>query len=90
MRKFAITLNRWDEKDSNGRQNGKSIRHLTYEQKEGVQNTIKDVKNWILMMSLENNDDLCTCFLSIWKYFHYDNKQKKIFYKNAIIPTTHL
>jgi hypothetical protein len=46
-RKFTIKLNEWYKKDFDGSKIGHNIRELTYEQKGG-QNTIKDLKNWIL------------------------------------------
>ena len=73
-RKFAIKLNEWYKKDSDGHKIGHTIRKLTYEQKGG-QNTIKDLKNWILYQSFEN-EDLCPCFIKIQRYSYYDNKKK--------------
>jgi len=49
---------------------------LTFEQKEGEQNTIRDLKNWLLLKGLEDNNDFCPCFLKIHKYSHYDNTKK--------------
>ena len=77
MRKFAIELNEWYEKDSDGRPIGHTIRYLTYIQNEGKQDTIKNLKNWIFEKGLENSDDLCPCFIKIDKYSHYDNEKKR-------------
>jgi chromosome segregation ATPase len=73
-RKFTIKLNEWYKKDFDGSKIGRNIRELTYEQKGG-QNTIKDLKNWILYQSFEN-EDLCPCFIKIEKYSYYDNKKQ--------------
>ena len=41
MRRFLITLNEWYKKDeNNGKDIGHNIGKLTFEQKEGEQNTI--------------------------------------------------
>ena len=76
MRKFAIELNEWYKKDDDGLDIGHTIHNLTYEQEEGKQNTIKDLKTWILFKGLNINEDLCPCFLKIQKYSHYDNIKK--------------
>ena len=76
MRKFAIELNEWYKKDDDGCNIGHTIHNLTYEQEEGKQNTIKDLKTWILFKGLNINEDLCPCFLKIQKYSHYDNIKK--------------
>ena len=78
MRKFTIDLNEWYDKDSSDNSKiGRNIKILTYEQKEGIQNTIGDLKNWLLWHGLENNEDLCPCFLTIDKYKHYNNTKKR-------------
>ena len=76
MRKFSIRLNEWFMKDSDGTDIGHTVNDLTYEQKEGQQKTIKDLKNWIFEKGLEYNEDLCPCFLKIGKYLYYDNLKK--------------
>ena len=75
IRKFAIELNEQCKKDSDGSKIGHTIRKLTYEQKGG-QNTIKDLKNWILCQSFEK-EGLCPCFIKIDKYSYYDYKKKQ-------------
>ena len=76
MRRFRITLNEWYEKDENdGTDIGHYIGKLTFEQKEGEQNTIRDLKNWLLLKGLEDNNDFCPCFLKIHKYSHYNNSK---------------
>ena len=78
MRKFTIDLNEWYDKDSSDNSKiGRNIKIITYEQKEGKQNTIGDLKNWLFWHGLENNEDLCPCFLTIDKYNHYNNKKKR-------------
>ena len=77
MRKFNIELNEWYKKDIDGSDIGHTIRELVYVQKEGVQNTIKDLKTWLLMKGLEDNEDICPCFLKIHKYSYYDNIKKR-------------
>ena len=77
MRRFRIILNEWYEKDDNdGTKIGHNIGELTFEQKEGEQNTIRDFKNWLLLKGLEDNNDFCPCFLKIHKYSHYNNTKK--------------
>ena len=76
MRRFLITLNEWYKKDENdGTDIGHNIGKLTFEQKEGEQNTIRDLKNWLLLKGLEDNNDFCPCFLKIHKYSHYNNSK---------------
>ena len=75
MRKFAIELFELYEKDYDGTNIGHTIRYLTYIQKKGRQDTIKNLKDWIFEKGLENNDDLCPCFIYIQKYSYYDNKK---------------
>ena len=77
MRKFNIELNEWYKKDIDGSDIGHTIRELVYVQKEGVQNTIKDLKTWLLIKGLEDNEDICPCFLEIHKYSYYDNIKKR-------------
>ncbi len=74
-RKFAIELNEWYKKDYDGHKIGHTIRKLTYEQKGG-QDTIKDLKNWILCQSFEK-EGLCPCFITIDKYSSYNYKKKR-------------
>ena len=73
MRRFTIELNEWYAKDYDFSDIGQSIKVLTFEQKIGVRNTIGDLKNWLLWHGLENNVDLCPCFLTIWKYSYFNN-----------------
>ena len=62
MRRFRIDLNEWYKKDKNdGTDIGRTIGELTFEQKEGEQNTIRDLKNWLLLKGLEDNNDFCPC-----------------------------
>lgn len=76
MRRFRIDLNEWYKKDKNdGTDIGRTIGELTFEQKEGEQNTIRDLKNWLLLKGLEDNNDFCPCFLKIYKYSHYNNSK---------------
>ena len=70
MRKFTIYLNEWYCKDQFDNSDiGQTIKILTFDQKCGVQNTIRDLKNWLLWKGLEDNEDLCPCFLEIYKIF---------------------
>ena len=74
MRKFTIYLNEWYCKDQFDNSDiGQTIKILTFDQKCGVQNTIRDLKNWLLWKGLEDNEDLCPCFLEIYKYSYFDN-----------------
>ena len=77
MRNFAIKLNEWDEKDEDGSDTGHTIRELKYQQEEDKQDSIKDLKRWLLFKGIEYNEDLCPCFIKIFKYSHYDNSKKK-------------
>ena len=86
-RKFTIKLNEWYKKDSDGSKIGHIICKLKYEQKGG-QKTIKDLKNWILCQSFEN-EDLCPCFIKIDKYSHYDNSKKILSQNVQIILIIH-
>ena len=99
MRKFAILLNEWFCKNQNDFSDiGRAIKKLTFQQDEGKQNTIQDVKNWILWKGLEDNEDsckdLCPCFLTIWKYLYYDNIKKSNviaqcnYYDNTFLDNT--
>ena len=79
MRKFTIELNEWYTKDWHDNTDiGHTIKKLTFEQKIGVQNTIGDLKNWLLWKGLEDNENLCPCFIKIQKYKCYDNNKKRI------------
>ena len=44
MRKFAIELNEWYKKDVDRTDIGHTIKKLEYEQEEGKQDTIRDLK----------------------------------------------
>ena len=78
MRKFTIKLTEWNDRDwFDNSQIGRYIKTLTYEQKEGIQNTIGDLKNWLLWHGLENNEDLCPCFLTIHKYNYYNSEKNR-------------
>lgn len=83
MRYFRVELNEWYAKDNDGSDIGHTIRILTFEQEEGVQKTIKDLKTWILMRGFEENEDICECFLKIYQYSYYDNIKKKIILKEC-------
>ena len=74
MRKFPVVLNEWYEIHSNYNSDiGRKIGYWTFIQNEGEQNTIKDLKNWLLWKGFENNQDLCPCFIKIFKYSCYNN-----------------
>jgi len=77
MRKFAIELNEWYDKDVNGSDIGHTIHKLTYIQEEGRQDSIKDLKRWLLFKGFECEQDLCPCFIKILKYSHYDRVNQR-------------
>ena len=76
MRKFAIELNEWFDKDVNGDDIGHTIHKLTYIQEEGRQDSIKDLKRWLLFKGFECEQDLCPCFIKI----HKPNPQSPYFF----------
>ena len=76
MRKFAIKLNEWYEKDEDGVEIGHTIRELEYQQEEEKQDSIRDLKTWILLKGIEYGEDLCPCFIKIFKYSRYNNSKK--------------
>ena len=76
MRKFSIELNEWYKKDENGKDIGQSIKKLIYKQEEGKKDSIKDLKRWLLFKGFECNEDLCPCFIKIYRYSSYDNVTK--------------
>ncbi len=85
MRKFAIELNEWYKKDVDRTDIGHTIKKLEYEQEEGKQYSIGDLKRWLLFKGFELEEDLCPCFIKIYKYSHYDNSKKKILSQNVQI-----
>ena len=76
MRKFTIELNEWYTKDEDRSDIGHTIKKLEYEQEEGKQDSIRDLKRWLLFKGFELEEDLCPCFIKIDKYSYYDNSKK--------------
>ena len=76
MRKFAIELNEWYTKDEDRSDIGHTIKKLEYEQEEGKQYSIGDLKRWLLFKGFELEEDLCPRFIKIDKYSYYDNSKK--------------
>lgn len=50
---------------------------MTYIQEEGRQDSIKDLKRWLLFKGFECEQDLCPCFIKILKYSHYDRVNQR-------------
>ena len=85
MRRFPVILNEWYEKDKNDNSDiGHNIGKWTFEQNEGEQKTIKDLKNWLLWKGFENNQDLCPCFIKIHKYSCYNNLTNRDILKECV------
>ena len=89
MRKFAIELNEWYTKDEDRPDIGHTIKKLEYEQEEGKQDSIRDLKRWLLFKGFELEEDLCPCFIKIYKYSHYDNSKKILSQNVQIILIIH-
>ena len=76
MRKFAIKLNEWHKKGEDRSDIGHTIKKLEYEKEKGKQDSIGDLKRWLLFKGFELEEDLWPCLIKIDKYSHYDNSKK--------------